>query len=69
MNINWTIFMHLLMKKNKALLILLHPEDVDGGIQVQKERGTVLIPPEEVYERQPIKIITIKSSNLILPYF
>lgn len=35
-------------KKEKAI-VLVHPEDVDGGIKALNEGGAVIIPPKEVY--------------------
>jgi hypothetical protein len=37
-------------EKEEKAIVLLHPEDIDGGITALKNGGAKLIPPEEVYD-------------------
>jgi hypothetical protein len=37
-------------EKEEKAIVLLHPEDIDGGIKALKIGGAKLIPPEEVYD-------------------
>ncbi len=37
-------------EKEEKAIVLLHPEDIDGGIKALKNGGAKLIPPEEVYD-------------------
>ncbi len=48
-NINLDYLYAFVDEKEKRAIVLLHPEDVDGGIEVLTQGGAVLIPPEEVY--------------------
>jgi len=36
-------------EKEERAIVLLHPEDIDGGIQALKKGSATVIPPEEVY--------------------
>lgn len=48
-NINLDYLYAFVDEKEQRAIVLLHPEDVDGGIQALSDGGAVLIPPEEVY--------------------
>lgn len=48
-NINLDYLYAFVDEKEQRAIVLLHPEDVDGGIQTLGNSGAVLIPPEEVY--------------------
>jgi hypothetical protein len=48
-NINLDYLYAFVDEKEQRAIVLLHPEDVDGGIQALENSGAVLIPPEEVY--------------------
>ncbi|MCE5213938.1 MAG: acetolactate synthase, partial [Methanobacterium sp.] len=37
-------------EKEEKAIVLLHPEDINGGINALKNSGAKLIPPEEVYD-------------------
>ncbi|HTX60897.1 MAG TPA: ACT domain-containing protein [Methanobacterium sp.] len=37
-------------EKEERAIVLLHPEDVDGGIKALLDGGAIIIPPEEVYD-------------------
>jgi hypothetical protein len=36
-------------EKEERAIVLLHPEDVDAGVEALNNGGATLIPPEEVY--------------------
>lgn len=36
-------------EKEEKAIVLLHPENVDDGVEALKKGGAILIPPEEVY--------------------
>ena len=48
-NINLDYLYAFVDEKEQRAIVLLHPEDVDGGIQALRNGGAVLIPTEEVY--------------------
>jgi len=48
-NINLNYLYAFVDEKEQRAIVLLHPEDVDGGIRALNEGGAVIIPPEEVY--------------------
>ena len=48
-NINLDYLYAFVDEKEQRAIVLLHPEDVDGGIRALNEGGAVIIPPEEVY--------------------
>ncbi len=37
-------------EKNQRAIVLLHPEDIDAGVEALEKGGSTLIPPEEVYD-------------------
>lgn len=49
-NINLDYLYAFVDEKEERAIVLLHPEDVDGGIKALNEGGAVIIPPEEVYD-------------------
>jgi hypothetical protein len=48
-NINLDYLYAFVDEKEERAVVLLHPEDVDGGIKALSDGGAVIIPPEEVY--------------------
>ena len=48
-NINLDYLYAFVDEKEERAVVLLHPEDVDGGIKALNDGGAVIIPPEEVY--------------------
>ena len=49
-NINLDYLYAFVDEKEEKAIVLLHPEDVDGGINVLKNGGAQLISPEDVYD-------------------
>ncbi len=49
-NINLDYLYAFVDEKEEKAIVLLHPEDVDGGIKVLNKGGAKIIPPEEVYD-------------------
>jgi hypothetical protein len=49
-NINLDYLYAFVDEKEEKAIVLLHPEDVDGGINALKDGGAQLISPEEVYD-------------------
>ncbi len=49
-NINLDYLYAFVDEKEERAIVLLHPEDVDGGIKALNKGGATLIPPEEVYD-------------------
>jgi hypothetical protein len=48
-NINLDYLYAFVDEKEERAIVLLHPEDIDGGIRALSDGGAVIIPPEEVY--------------------
>lgn len=48
-NINLDYLYAFVGDKKERAIVLVHPEDVDGGIKALNKGGAVIIPPEEVY--------------------
>jgi hypothetical protein len=48
-NINLDYLYAFVDEKEERAIVLIHPEDVDGGIKALTGGGAVIIPPEEVY--------------------
>ncbi|WP_321422244.1 ACT domain-containing protein [uncultured Methanobacterium sp.] len=49
-NINLDYLYAFVDEKEERAIVLLHPEDIDAGIEVLKKGGAVIIPPEDVYD-------------------
>ena len=48
-NINLDYLYAFVDEKEERAIVLLHPEDVDAGVEALNNGGATLIPPEEVY--------------------
>jgi hypothetical protein len=49
-NINLNYLYAFVDEKNEKAIVLLHPEDVDAGVEALKKGGATLIQPKEVYD-------------------
>lgn len=49
-NINLDYLYAFVDEKEERAIVLLHPEDIDGGVEALLKGGATVIPPEEVYD-------------------
>jgi hypothetical protein len=49
-NINLDYLYAFVDEKEERAIVLLHPENIDGGIEALENGGATVIPPEEVYD-------------------
>lgn len=49
-NINLDYLYAFVDEKEERAIVLLHPEDIDGGVKALLKGGATVIPPEEVYD-------------------
>lgn len=49
-NINLDYLYAFVDEKEERAIVLLHPEDIDSGVEALEKGGATVIPPEEVYD-------------------